>query len=547
MRLINYLSEIIDSRRLQSKLRKELTVIKIFSQIITNENISLALQKIKRNRGANTPGIDKQTFKMLEEKYKEDLVGHIRDLILDYKPKPTVRRYIPKASGKLRPLGIPCIEDRIVQQCILQIIEPICERKFHKHSYGFRPNRSAENAIARMSNLTGGKGQLKYAVIMDIESFFDNVNHTKLLKQIWHIGIQDRTILKLINKILKSGVYDNGKILKTDKGTPQGGVLSPILANIVLNDLDWFISKQWETPNLNHTKSSNVRSVRIAMKKTKRIEQWIVRYADDFIILCRTRNGANKVYEHTKKYIENRLMLKVNDSKSSVVNLSKHCINFLGFTYKLEKQRKKYVGTSHISKKAISNIRVKVKKALKCLSKHKSEHQAVKYNSVIRGILNYYCIASMVNKDLSNIYKSMLVGLKRLTRGSKPRYDKTSSYKKLYPNLSYRVYWIGNVCLYPLTTTFKVPKNFSYEKLSDIVSKNIAVLFSEICDEWSYLRYLVYKRDKGICKYTNKEVMLDDFDVHHIIPRHAGGEDVMNNLTTISREYHQSHYKDLHC
>ena len=130
MRLINYLSEIIDSRRLQSKLRKELTVIKIFSQIITNENISLALQKIKRNRGANTPGIDKQTFKMLEEKYKEDLVGHIRDIILDYKPKPTVRRYIPKASGKLRPLGIPCIEDRIVQQCILQIIEPICERKF---------------------------------------------------------------------------------------------------------------------------------------------------------------------------------------------------------------------------------------------------------------------------------------------------------------------------------------------------------------------------------------------------------------------------------
>ena len=142
---------------------------------------------------------------MLEDKYGNKFIDHIRDLILDYKPKPTVRKYIPKTNGKLRPLGIPCIEDRIVQQCILQVIEPICEAKFHKHSYGFRPNRGTEHAIARLSNLTGGKCQLKYAVVMDIERFFDNVNHTKLLKQLWHIGIQDRTIIKLISKILKAG------------------------------------------------------------------------------------------------------------------------------------------------------------------------------------------------------------------------------------------------------------------------------------------------------------------------------------------------------
>lgn len=528
-------------------LKGRLTVIKIFSQIITNENISLALQKIKRNRGANTPGIDKQTFKTLSLKYGNSLIEHIRNLILDYKPKPTLRKYIPKVNGKMRPLGIPCIEDRIVQQCILQVIEPICESRFHKHSYGFRPNRSAENAIARLSNLTGGKGQLRYAVTMDIEGFFDNVNHTKLLKQLWHIGIQDRTIIKLISKILKAGVYECGKIVRTNSGTPQGGVLSPLLANVVLNELDWFVSKQWETPNLNHSRSKNVTSARRSLKHTKRIEQWIVRYADDFVILCRTKFGARKVYEHTKKFIENRLYLKINQDKSSIVNLAKHSINFLGFSYKLVKQVKKYVGVSHISEKALKSIRAKTKKAIKSLYKNKNEHQAVKYNSVIRGIINYYSIASMVNKDLSNIYKSMIVGLKKLTRGSKPRYDKTSSYRKLYPGLNYRVYWVGNVCLYPLTTKFRIPKNFSYEKINDIIAKNISILFNEICDEWSYLRYLVYKRDKGICKYTNKEVMLDDFDVHHVVPRHLGGEDVLNNLVTISRGYHQSHYKDLHC
>ena len=145
---------------------------------------------------------------------------------------------------KLRPLGIPTIWDRIFQQCILQILEPICEAKFHKHSYGFRPNRNTHHAKARLEFLINQSG-LHHCVDVDIKGFFDNVNHSKLLKQIWSLGIRDKSLLSIISKLIKS--RDCMEKVYQLKGTPQGGILSPLLSNIVLNELDWWVSNQWET------------------------------------------------------------------------------------------------------------------------------------------------------------------------------------------------------------------------------------------------------------------------------------------------------------
>jgi RNA-directed DNA polymerase len=244
----------------------------------SNENIRLAYRNIKRNTGSKTAGTDKLTIKDISHLSVEDVVVKVQSMFQRFEPQKVRRVLIPKANGKVRPLGIPTIWDRILQQCILQMLEPICEAKFHKHSYGFRPNRSTHHAKARFEFLINQTG-LHHCIDVDIKGFFDNVNHSKLLKQIWALGIRDKSLLSIISKLLKAEIAGEG--LPT-KGTPQGGILSPLLSNIVLNELDWWVSNQWETFVSDFEYKTN--GIRYqALKKSGLKECFIVRYADDCV------------------------------------------------------------------------------------------------------------------------------------------------------------------------------------------------------------------------------------------------------------------------
>ena len=198
------------------------------------------------------------------------------------------------------------------------MVEPHFEAKVYKHSYGVRPNRSTHHAKARLESLINMAGRY-HCIDVDIKGFFDNVNHSKLLKQIWSLGIKDKALITIISKLLKAEIEGEGV---PTKGTPQGGILSPLLSNIVLNELDWWISNQWETLITNHQYKHNGSKAK-ALKKSGLKECYIVRYADDFKVLCRTRSQAIKMNYAVKDFLRIRLHLETREEKSKVINLKK--------------------------------------------------------------------------------------------------------------------------------------------------------------------------------------------------------------------------------
>ena len=239
-------AEYYDFQQVLDDLYAESKEQKVFSDLMgyicSEQNIRLAYRNIKTNSGSKTAGADNKTISHLEKWETAKLIQHIQKKLDYYQPQKVRRVEIPKGNGKTRPLGIPTIMDRLIQQCILQVLEPICEAKFFERSNGFRPNRNAEQAMAQAYKCIQIQ-HLYFVVDIDIKGFFDNVSHGKLLKQMWAMGIRDKKLLSIISCMLKAEVVGIGF---PEKGTPQGGIISPLLSNIVLNELDWWIASQFE-------------------------------------------------------------------------------------------------------------------------------------------------------------------------------------------------------------------------------------------------------------------------------------------------------------
>ena len=424
---------------------------KIFNNLMplveSEENIRLAYRNIKRNSGSNTSGVDRLTIKDIEKIPETKFVEIVRKKLQWYKPKAVRRVEIPKPNGKLRPLGIPAIWDRIVQQCILQILEPICEAKFSDRSNGFRPNRLAEHAIAQAYAFMQ-KFHLHYVVDIDIKGFFDNVNHGKLIKQMWNMGIQDKKLLCVIKEMLKAPiVLPNGETIYPQKGTPQGGVLSPLLSNIVLNELDWWISSQWETIPTHHQyavtiapngTASRGKTYR-ALQSTQLKECWIVRYADDFKILCRKRSDAVKLFAATQQWLKARLGLDISPEKSGIVNLKKHYTEFLGIKIRVRQKGKKANGSlgytvySGMTDKAYQAMKSKVQQHTRAMAHPADTNDGSRavdaYNAYVLGIHNYYRIATNITLDMRKIAFLVKHELNaRLRRYTQKSGDKLPSY-----------------------------------------------------------------------------------------------------------------------
>lgn len=543
---------------------------KLMDIIISEENIMLAYQNMKRNAGSGTAGTDGLTIKDIEKLKKDEIIQGIRNRLNNYQPKAVRRVEIPKPNGNMRPLGIPCIWDRLIQQAFLQVLEPICEAKFYDKSNGFRPNRSAEHAIAQAMKMIQVQ-HLHYVVDIDIKGFFENVNHTKLRKQMWTMGIRDKKVLSIINAMLKCPIkMPDGKLIYPEKGTPQGGILSPLLSNIVLNELDWWIASQWENMPTQYPYKCEIKkngSVNRALifKSLRRAselkEVFIVRYADDFKLFCNNYTDANKVFIATKDWLKVRLKLEINEEKSGVVNVRKHYSEFLGFKLKAKKKGKKYTVSSHVSNKALKSAEKKLIDTIKRIQHPKNPRDAYLstcyYNSLVIGLHGYYQYATCVNLDFAKLqHKLDRRFINRLGHKLKRDGTLTEGYiKRKYGN-SKMIRFINGQPIIPLG--FVKTKDAMHKKrnvnkytvegraeIHKMLGLDLSILRRMMNQEYvnqsiEYMdnRISLYSAQLGKCAVTGKMLEYHEIHCHHKVPKEQGGTDTYDNLIIISKEIH---------
>ena len=346
----------------------------VLEKIIDRNNLNQAFKRVKANKGSH--GIDGMKVDELLQYLKEN-GDSIRQSILEgnYKPNPVRRVEIPKQDGKKRPLGIPTAVDRVIQQAIAQVLSPIFEEKFSDNSYGFRPNKSAHQAILKCKEYMDNG--YKWAVDIDLEKYFDTVNHDKLIGLVYK-EIKDIRVISLIRKYLQAGVMINGVVNSTEKGVPQGGNLSPLLSNIMLNELDTELEKR---------------------------ELNFCRYADDCNIYVKSKKSAERVMKSITKFIEKDLKLKVNKGKSKVDRPWK--LKYLGFSF----YNKKNGMGIRVHNKSIEKLKATLKKITGRSNAMSMEYRAIKLKQTITGWINYFKLA-----DLKGTLREMDKWLRRRLR-----------------------------------------------------------------------------------------------------------------------------------
>lgn len=331
----------------------------LMEKILHRDNMNKSYKRVKSNQGAGgVDGMSVDGLLTFLRENQEQLIQQIKDG--KYRPNPVRRVEIPKEDkGKVRQLGIPTVVDRVIQQSITQVLSPIFEEQFSDNSFGFRPKRSAHDALKKcQQNVNDGYA---YVVDMDLEKFFDTVCQSKLI-EVLSRSIEDGRVIALIHKYLNSGVIDKGIFGKTEVGVPQGGPLSPLLSNIMLNELD---------------------------KELERRGHRFVRYADDCMIMCKSRKSAERTMRNILPFIEKKLFLKVNREKTTVAHISK--VKYLGYAF----YRYKGKCRLRVHPKSVKKMKVRLKELTSRSNGWGNEYRTLKLTQFVRGWVNYFRLADM--------------------------------------------------------------------------------------------------------------------------------------------------------
>lgn len=565
--------------------------------------ILTAIHKLKSNKGSNTAGVDEKTMRtdILNKDFKK-VLKEVKNQFQQYTPNMVRRVHILKDNGETRPLGIPTITDRVVQECIRSVLEPICEAQFFEHSYGFRQWRSTEHALSRVTDVVQKTGY-HWVIEGDISKFFDTVNHTKLIKILWSFGIQDRRILMMIKAMLRSGVMD--EIIKNDLGTPQGGIISPLLANVYLTPFDNFVTREYERKKLRKKYSSGQRSLILrglsGKPRIKPIPCYLIRYADDWVVVTNSKENAEKLVYKYEKYLRGTLKLTLSTTKTKITNVRSKAIEFLGYKYRQVrgKAQKGYISRTKPIEDKFDKKMIELLKDIKMLKKCKDTETLISdvniINSKIRGLINYYQVTTWGSESMKKYNQRVRWAAYRAIRrrlGAKSAKGKNkkvdwisanlctnllelhSNYTTALPALKYKEHVIGitdlafikfqqptlfNQMETPctkegrkrhLTRLRKRPKQFRMDFIfgaDAMATRRLLASKKKKKRLYNFEFYLnrayAFNRDKGKCRICGKEIAPHEIETHHVNPNLT--TELVNRVNNLA-SLHDICHNDMH-
>ena len=435
--------------------------------------IITAIHNMKSNHGSETPGVDSNTMqKDYLQKPFSWVVKDIQSAFKRFEAQEIRRKYIDKpGKSEKRPLGIPTIRDRIVQECMRIVLEPILEAQFFYHSYGFRPMRDTAMALQRINYLTFQTGY-HWIVEGDISKCFDRIDHSILLKRLYHMGIKDRRVLQIIKAMLKAGVMGECKV--NEEGTPQGGLISPLLANAYLDMMDEWITGQWEQKRTRYQYAHKGKRL-YALRKTALTPGFLVRYADDFVIITDTRAHAESWKNRLQVFLQTRMKLTLSTEKTLITDVRRKYIKFLGYEFKQVpgKAQKGYVARSIPDrvrlKRKVDSIAENIKKIPRNYSREQLVAEINRINSQIRGVIQYYQCCTWVNVSMKKYSRRLQMIAKSRLKQYKGKWipaNQTQNlprihqqHKQKIPSVKYRDIYVGFTALTFCNWEKTFPKN----------------------------------------------------------------------------------------
>ena len=544
--------------------------------------IVTAIHNIKSNHGSDTPGVDNKTMKRdyLQKSYKW-VINDIRTAFEKFEPQKVRRKYIDKPGKKeKRPLGIPTIRDRIVQECMRIVMEPIMEAQFFEHSYGFRPMRDTAMALERLNFITFHTGYYWF-VEGDISKCFDHIDHATLLRRLYHMGIKDRRVLQIIKQMLKAGVLDECEV--NEEGTMQGGIISPLLANVYLDIMDEWVTKQWELKHTEHAYNQDS-AKRRALKKTNLVPGFLVRYADDFVIITDSREHAEFWKASLQAFLETEMKLTLSKEKTLITDVRKKHACFLGYEFRVVKGKGEhgYVTRTRPDRerlcRKVDALTDSIKKIPRETSREKLIDEINRINSQIRGMIQYYQCCTWVSVSMDKYGRKLQLAASRRLKQFKGKWIPAKetqnlprihqNYRQKLPSVKYRDIYIGvtslTFCQWQ-ETRGKNPKETPYTeegrdinfrrtkkkriqaRLDELYSDNVST--AVLNGKWGHLnnfefvmnRAYALNRDRLKCRVCGKWLIDSTPYTHRINPRlPLDRVNRVNNLISVHRKCYQA-------